>query len=422
MGKLKYLAIIVLVALLCSGRAVASQESKVGEELELEAEGAFLLDVDSDKILYTKNPDKPLYPASTTKIMTALLLLEHAPLDEIIVVGEEIDRIGADSSTADLEVGDRLTVAEMVYALMLPSGNDAAYTTAVHIGRKISGFEFLDIDQAVEAFVELMNRRARELGALNTNFMVPDGYHTPDHISTARDLALITLEACRNEFICQVVSSPEYHWQGERWGNTNRLLQQDYPNAYYPWATGFKTGYTPQAGHCLISTASGGGRELLAVILKSTGEERWQDMRRLLEYGFKAWQNYSMLVEGRQIFLVPITGQRQGQGDMMKVLAGDTFSGLFHVQEIERMELNFDWARGVADTRDGLALRAPIREGQALGMAVVSLDGEVLAEVEMIAAWGVKGNLGLPLFGGGVMLLVLVSIYIWLRKKRQAAA
>jgi len=379
---------------------------------ELTAEAAFLMDVSSGKVLYSKNADKPLFPASTTKIMTALLLLEYTELDEVVVVGEEINRIGPGSSTAKLKIGDRLTVAELVYALMLPSGNDAAYTTAVFVAKKVSGIEQMYIDQALEVFADMMNDRARELGALNTNFVVPDGYHTSAHVSTARDMALITQEAGKNQFIREVVKTPEYFWQGNRWGNTNRLLQQDYPQAYYPWGTGFKTGYTPQAGHCVVLTASGGGRDILGVILKSTSDQRWPDARKLLEYGFKSWRNYEMLVKGRQVFMAPVNGQRKGEPEMVKIVAGGTFVDLFHEQQVARIDLTFDWARGVVDTKEtGLVLNTPIRSGQILGFAVISLDGKVLAEIELVAAHGVKGfNWWLP--GGGAFAFIMILIFI----------
>lgn len=424
MKKLRWIVCLVIITAFVPKAALASEVCGLpeAEDLELAAEAGYLVDVSTGKILFAKNPDQPLFPASTTKIMTALLLLEHAELNEVITVGEEINRIGFDSSTADIAVGDRLTAAEMIYALMLPSGNDAAYTTAVYVARKASGIEQMNIDQAIQVFVDLMNSRARELGAKHTNFAVPDGYHTPGHVSTARDLALITLEAYKHEFLREVAGSPEYYWQGNRWPNTNRLLRRDYPEEYYPWATGFKTGYTPEAGFCVVSTASGGGRELVGVVLNSTRFAVWQDTRALLEYGFNSWTHYAMLVEGRQIFTVPVSGQRRGQPDMVKILAGETYAGLFNVRQIPRLELSFDWARGVLKTGEqGLILNAPIRKGQNLGNAVITLDGEVLAEVEMVAAHAVKGfNWWLP--GGGLALLVVVVVLAIRRKRADQTA
>ena len=419
MGKARVcICILMGAALLLAGAARAEADLPPAPETEeLAAEAAFLLDVATGKVLYEKNADKALCPASTTKILTALLLLEAADLREVVEVGNEIYRIGPDSSVAKLKAGDRLTVAELVYALILPSGNDAAYTAAVFVGRRISGFEHMDIDRAVEVFVALMNRRAKELGAVNSNFVVPDGYDTPGHVSTARDLAIIAQAASRNDFLLQVAATVEYHWQGIRWGNTNRLLQQDYPNAYYPWATGFKTGYTAKAGHCLVATAKGGGRELIGVILKSTQERRWQDGRWLLEYGFNCWKQYTMFVKGRQIFTVPVSGFR-GRTQMVKILAAESWSALLSLEQIRELELEFRWSRGVVSAKQkGLALKAPIRKGQVVGKAVISLEGEILGEVDMVAAaWAGAYYLWLP--GLGLALLVLAAcIYLFRRKK-----
>jgi D-alanyl-D-alanine carboxypeptidase (penicillin-binding protein 5/6) len=416
-----FFAIMIATALLLPVRAAAAAVLPAEPASELAAEAACLLDVATGKTLYEKNADKALAPASTTKILTALLLLETAELGEVVQVGKEIYRIGPDSSVAKLKTGDRLTVAELVYALILPSGNDAAYTAAVFVGRRFSGFEHMDIDEALKTFVGMMNRRAKELGAVNSNFVVPDGYDTPGHVSTARDLAIITMVAGKNDFLRQVAASSEYHWQGIRWDNTNRLLQQDYPNAYYPWATGFKTGYTERAGHCLVATAEGGGRELVGVILKSTGGRRWVDMRWLLEYGFHCWQHYTMFVEGRQIFSVPVTnlwGQRQA----VKILAAGSWSDLLSQQQISSLELRFNWVPGIVDSRqEGVALKAPICKGQVVGKAVITLENEILGEVDMIAAHGVATYYWwLPALC--VFLLVLLAAVIFSRRKRPPAA
>lgn len=382
------------------------------------AEAVYLLDIATGRVLYEKSADEPLFPASTTKIMTAMLLLEYADINEVVTVGEEITRIGPNSSTAKLKVGNSLTVAELVYAMMLPSGNDAAYTAAVYVAGKVTGNNNMDIDEALSLFAGLMNSRAWTMGAVNTNFVVPDGYHDPGHVSTARDLALITLEARKNHFLQEVVSAAEYHWQGIRWPNTNQLINPDNTLAFYPWATGFKTGYTGSAGHCLVATARGDGRELLGVLLKSTQAQRWLDARNLLEYGFNSWQNYAMLVEDRQIFMVPVTGQRRGEPEYAEIIAGGTFSDLFHVDQIARLELDFDWAKGVVQEGEGLVLRAPIREGEVLGLAIISLDGVILAEIEMISAYEIKGFNWWLLVGVGAGSIGLIAILMKKRRKK----
>lgn len=408
-----FISVLAVAILLLARPATAADPG------QLSAEGAFLLDVASGKVLYEKNADKPFPPASTTKILTALLLVESADLREVVRVGEEINKIGPSSSVAKLKVGDRLTVAELVYALFLPSGNDAAYTAAVFVGRRLSGFEEMDIEKAVAAFVDRMNSRARELGAVNSYFLVPDGYDTPGHLSTPRDLGLLALAASRNDFLRQAAGTAQYYWQGICWTNTNRLLQQNRPEAYYPWATGFKTGYTAQAGHCLVATARGGGRELVGVILKSSQERRWQDARWLLEYGFNHWQEYQVLAAGRQIFTVPVTALF-GQAKSVQLVAGSSWAELLSLEQIGGLRLEFKWKRGIVDRRqDGLALKAPLRLGQVVGSAQVILEGEIVGEVAVIAAHGV----GVPrewFILGAVLPIVTVLVLIARRRRPPA--
>jgi len=169
----------------------------------LTAESAILIDLGTGKILFEKNADRQLYPASTTKILTALLLVENVEPDDAIIAGDEVNRLGPESSVAGIEAGNRLTAEELVYGLMLPSGNDAAYTAAVLVARRVSGNDDLGITDSLDLFREMMNVRAQELGASNTNFVVPDGYHHPEHVTSARDLALISMEAVKHPLIME---------------------------------------------------------------------------------------------------------------------------------------------------------------------------------------------------------------------------
>lgn len=257
---------------------------------DLEAQGGVLIDRDSGALLYAKNAGSRLYPASTTKILTALLVLEHGPLSEQITVGEEVSLIPADASQAGLQAGDRLSLKELLYALMLPSGNDAAYVLAVHIGGE--GSEKLTARQAAARFAEQMNQRAAAIGAVDSHFVNPDGYHNPDHYSTPYDMALIACEAMKNPVFREVVATLEHSPRGQfvfegkiKWENTNKLLQPE--NAYYmSEANGIKTGRTQQAGYCLVSSASRNNKNLIAVVLRSSEAELYKDSRRFLDFGF----------------------------------------------------------------------------------------------------------------------------------------
>lgn len=257
---------------------------------KLEAWAGILIDRDSGAVLYAKNAGYRLYPASTTKILTALLALEHGPLDEQITVGPEVSLIPADASRAGLRVGDRLTLKELLYALMLPSGSDAAYVLAVHVGGQ--GQNKLTGKEAMANFAGMMNRRAAALGAYDSHFVNPDGFHDPGHYSTPYDMALIAREAMKHPAFREVVATPEYSPLGSlaasgkiKWENTNKFLNPKGPY-YMPEVDGIKTGTTRQAGYCLISSASRGDKNLIAVVLRSNENELYKDSRRFLEFGF----------------------------------------------------------------------------------------------------------------------------------------
>ena len=240
-------------------------------EPEVAARAAVLLDPLTGEFLYRKNDGERLPMASTTKIMTALLVLERCSLDEKVIVGEEATGVG--ESSGWLTAGETLTVEQLLHALLLQSGNDAAMALAIHTGGSL------------EAFVDMMNRRAEELGAWDTHFTNPHGLDQEGHYTTAHDLALIAAEAMRLEPFRRVVSTRKYElpWPGHPFPrvyyNKNKLL------GLYPYANGIKTGYTLGAGRCLVASASRDGMDLISVVLNC--DDYWNQSERLLEYGFR---------------------------------------------------------------------------------------------------------------------------------------
>lgn len=233
------------------------------------AEAGCLINVSTKKILYEKQADIRMYPASTTKIITLLVALKKGDLDSIVTVNE--DAAGCEGSSLDLNEGDKLTLNNLLVGMMLVSGNDAAEVVAQHVGG------------SRETFIEWMNDEAVKAGATNTNFTNPHGLPDNNHFTTARDLALITAGAYSVPGFAPIVSSPKRTIQfldGSRQvTNTNKLLGK------YRGANGVKTGYTNAAGCCLVAAAKREGVQLVAVILNS--DERWDDAVQLLDYGFR---------------------------------------------------------------------------------------------------------------------------------------
>ena len=234
-----------------------------------QAEAVYLADPESGFVLYEKNADEKRFPASTTKIMTALLTLENVDdLNTLVEVTEE-DFNGAesDSSKAGFKVGEQVPVIDLLYGLMLPSGNEAANTLARHVGG------------SVDKFVEMMNDRAQELGCKNTHFMNPNGLHNEDHYTTARDLYIITQRAMQDETFQLIVNTAQKtlsknNLTPERGGKplkvytTNMLIFSRHQTAYYyAYAKGIKTGHTSQAGYCLVAAAEKKGGKLISVML-----------------------------------------------------------------------------------------------------------------------------------------------------------
>lgn len=272
----------------------------LGETLpDFQPQGEILINQENGQTLYSQNENTRFYPASTTKILTALVVLENEDLDQVITVGDEINLLLPDSSRAGLYVGEQISVRELLYALMLPSGNDAAYTLAVSLGRSLNKDESMDTGEAIKAFTALMNQTAQELGARHSNFMNPDGYHHPDHYTTAWDMALIARKAMQNKDFQTIVQSRTHpapkgtvinQQPVQNWENSNRLLNPDDP-FYFADSTGIKTGHTTQAGYCLVSSASRQGRNLLAVVFNSTETGVLSSSAKLLEYGFSIDQS-----------------------------------------------------------------------------------------------------------------------------------
>ncbi|NLK29138.1 MAG: D-alanyl-D-alanine carboxypeptidase, partial [Clostridiales bacterium] len=258
-------------------------------DLEVKAKAAILIDADTNEVLYYKNPIEPVFPASTSKLLTCLVALDWCKEDEKVTIGEEINMRAPDSSIANIKVGQVLTIRNLLEGMLLPSGNDAAYATAAYVGRKsLNNMAASDLD-AVKEFARLMNLKAKELGVKNSCFKTPDGYDALGQYTTAYDMALIGLAALRNKSILEISQksrSRNIFASGEdiTWPNTNSLINKNSPR-YYSKAIGLKTGTSTMAGKCLIAAATDNGREVLCVIMNSSSSGRYEDAKALLQYG-----------------------------------------------------------------------------------------------------------------------------------------
>ena len=282
-------------------------------EPDISAEAAILIEIDSGEILYEKNANAPMYPASTTKIMTALLALEHLNLEDKITVPEDMGL--ADGSAMYLLPGEVFTVRELLDGLLVKSANDAA----VLLARTISG--------DIQSFATLMNQRAKDIGCTNTSFVNPNGLHDPSHTISAHDMALIAREAMKNATFRELVSqvnvtldetpkTPEKRY----FRNTNRFLWSTskiiYNNEYIPIkyevVDGIKTGYTEEAGNCLVSSGEKNDIRVISVVFKASGYDVYRDSRLLLDYGFDNFEKKTLIKKDTVLGSQPINYSSQG--------------------------------------------------------------------------------------------------------------
>lgn len=258
----------------------------VQANVDVSAQAAILMDVESGRILFEKNSEGQLRIASITKIMTAIVALENGKLTDKVETSSNAYRV--EGSSIYLKLGEKLTLEDMLYGLMLRSGNDAAVAIAEHIGESVDGFVFL------------MNQKAQELGMSKTVFSNPHGLDThEEHYSTAKDMALLTAYAMKNEDFATIVGTKRKTapLAGEKWDriwyNKNKLL------ALYPYADGVKTGYTKRASRTLVSSATKDGHRLIAVTLNAPND--WNDHINMFEYGFHQYHLEQIAEQGRQL-------------------------------------------------------------------------------------------------------------------------
>lgn len=339
-----------------------------GAEPEVTSPSAILIDAGTGRVLYEKNADEKRFPASTTKIMTGLLTVEHGKLDETVTIGTNPSLVEIGSSQIYLVPGELLTLEQLLYALMLESANDAAVAIAEHI----SG--------SVEEFARLMNNKAKELGASNTNFINPNGLHHDNHYTTARDLSLIARHAMTLEKFRNVVKEVKYiipktNKQEERnyITNSNKLIWEIYDQFRYEYATGIKTGYTVKAKQCLVGSAKKGDLELISVVMGAEGQNVYSDTVALFEYGFANFQSVEILKKEQIVTTVPVKDREE----KINLLAAEDFSMVLSESERERITTEIEAMPG---------LTVPVKKGEVLGVIIVYADGSEVKRVELLSS------------------------------------
>ncbi|MDR3564091.1 MAG: D-alanyl-D-alanine carboxypeptidase [Negativicutes bacterium] len=325
---------------------------------DISAKSAIVIEASTGKILYSKNADDRRYPASTTKMMTLILALEQGNLNDVVTAS--VNAANTEGSSLWLQAGERLKLQDMLYGMMLISGNDATVAVAEHIAG------------SVDAFARRMTEKAHAIGAVNTNFTNSSGLPDVNHYSTAADLARIAAYGYKNPLFAKIVSTQHLTlpWQGKDHNrdlyNENKLLW------LYDGANGVKTGYTDAAGRCLVSGAKRGGLQLVAVVLDS--DRMWDDSMKLLDFGFSQVQPVRMINQGDILKTIRID---DGKTDLVRLVA--TADVNVPVSDDDKDSFS---TVVVAPNR----VEAPVAVGQKLGVVKTYYKNAEIASVDLVAA------------------------------------
>ena len=338
-----------------------------GAEPNVSAQGAALIDGKTGRLLWGRNAEEPMAMASTTKIMTAVLVLENCDLEEIVTVSKNAAR--QPEVHMDLKEGEQWKVEDLLSAMMLRSYNDAAVALAEYV----SG--------SVESFCAEMTEKAKEIGAEHTIFGSPNGLdsHLTDeqHHSTAYDMALIGAYALENERFREIIAQPEIivsdlegkHICGVT--NADRFLRE------YKGALGVKTGYTNKAGHCFVGAAEREDILLVSAVLgsgwgTSGKEKKWMDTKALMNYGFENFHPHEAVKEGTIFGEVKII---DSPIETVETVLADGYTALFSNEEIESLKLEAELPKEI---------EAPVEKGEKLGKAILWLEDEKLTEIDLL--------------------------------------
>lgn len=359
----------------------------------LSAKSAILIDEQSGKVLWSKDADTSRFPASTTKIMTALLMIERCRPNDIVTAPKDIEKVG--EASLHLKSGEKMTVRDLLWGMLLRSGNDGCVAAAVHC----SG--------SVEAFCKEMNDRAKQIGCTNTNFHNPNGLPDKEHSTTAHDLALIAREAMRYPEFREIVHNRKHTI--ERSINTadtlmvskNKFIEAD------PTADGIKTGYTRAAGQCFVGSATRGGNRLISVVLAS---ESWlPDTMSLVNWGFANFEVRRTLLAGQPL------------EDKLK-LAGGAEIAAGPVRAVRFMARKGSDGAVTMEPKWSSGLQAPIVRGQQVGMLSISDGTGWTDEIPLVALESVQSSKVAGSVSKGPFAFVgigFVGLWAWNRHKRR---
>lgn len=312
------------------------------------ASSAIVMEATSGAVLYEKDADRQMLIASTTKILTALVVLENCDENEKVVIGSDFPYV--EGSSIYLKPGDKITVRALLYGLLLESGNDAAVALAIHT----SG--------SIDAFSDLMNDCAARLGCKNSHFVNPHGLDAKAHYSSARDLALISAEAIKNKAFCEISSTKSISIEGRYFKNHNKLLWN------YPGCIGIKTGYTEKAGRSLVTSAERDGMRLICVTLSAPND--WNDHKALFDWAYNTFSLLQIRQSDTTYGEIPVIS---GVQEAVTVHPAENFDCVYNKKD--KVDVSWEIPRFVY---------APVTRGVSAGSITVIQNGETLKNISLI--------------------------------------
>ncbi|MCL2373205.1 MAG: D-alanyl-D-alanine carboxypeptidase [Defluviitaleaceae bacterium] len=373
--------------------------------LDLNASAAIVVEQSTGRVLYGHNIHARRYPASMSKIMTAIVALDHLELNDLIVIGTEINNMPAGYATNIHVVGETVSVHFMLKALMIRSGNETGRTLAIEVMRRITGRDDITYNEAKPLFSSLLNQRAASLGAYNTTFTNPYGLHAAQHVTTAYDMAIISRAYMDIPVLAEIAAMRYFDGDGTlgvyvpganirqySWTNTNRTLPGG--EFSHPFMTGLKTGFTTPAGHCLVGSAYFNGLELVSVVFYSQDPGRWLDTHQLINFGFT---NFSFREIATPMYLadeIYIYNPRRGDPATVEIIQAYGHQALLSHNEYANITraIIYDPLLLVQPEEGETSqpqLLAPIEEGEIVGAIRYYTGGVLVFESPLVAAQAV---------------------------------
>ncbi len=377
----KYIITFILIFAIFSSNVVSAFQIS---GFEVSAKAALLISLDTDQVMHEKNADQKMYPASLTKILVAVMLLEKVKdLDNTTLTTSENAHdaiLGTGATNIGLKVGETITARQALYALLVSSAADVAYVIAEYVGGDTAGF------------MEMVNKRAKELGMKHSSFGNPVGLHDEYTYTTARDIATLTKHALKFKDFTEVVGTARYEFPatnmtGVRYLSTTNFLIDPSTNYYYQYATGVKTGFTDEAGRCVVSTASYGGYNYLCVIMgcdNSDGRQhQFMDSSNLYRWAFNNFEFKDLLDISKPVAEMPVElsmdtdfVQLYPQNNITQILPKTADSSTVTIKSTLK-----------ADSID-----APVKSGDVLGTAEIIYAGQTLGTVNLISKENINSN------------------------------